>query len=62
MVRCVPLALAGELALSAVELGRGSEVRASIARAYAELGLLDDPDLGGSLRAALVVDSPEQHR
>jgi phosphotransferase system enzyme I (PtsP) len=67
MVRSVPRGLAAELARRAIELGRGSEVRAHVASAYLSLGLLDDPDLGARLRNALgkpdpLVDSPEPSR
>jgi phosphoenolpyruvate-protein kinase (PTS system EI component) len=66
MVRSVPMALAGELARGVLELGRGSDVRARVASAYAGLGLLDDADLGARLRSALgqgsVVDSTERPR
>jgi phosphotransferase system enzyme I (PtsP) len=60
MVRSVPYALGEQLARALVELGRGDEVRAHIAEAYAGLGLLDDADLGERLRSALgqpLVDS-----
>ena len=49
-----------ELAAEVIGCGRGSEVRECIARAFAEAGLLDDPDFGPGLQRLLeprVVDS-----
>jgi phosphotransferase system enzyme I (PtsP) len=45
MVRAVPAELASELAREVCVMARASDVRRRLARAYRELGLLEDPDL-----------------